>query len=332
MSAPRESRRRFDCFGASAEVIVGGRAPARRGATAARTAGPGRETTAPVAAMLAHGMLRSLHMRLTRFDPASELSQLNAAPEPVVYASRLLRRLARAVVEAGELSGGLVDATLVDELERAGYATSRAGRPGLDASDVLDGGWPARPARPRADHAWRRIVVDDEARTITRPPWLRIDSGGLGKGLAADLVAATLQGHPVFAVDCCGDVRIGGRARLPRRVLVEHPAGGDPIHELTIVDGAVATSGVTRRSWRDATGAVKHHLLDPSTGQPAWTGVVQATALAPTALEAEIRAKAALLAGPDGGRALLAEHGGVLVLDDASVEVVALARHQTVAA
>ena len=101
MSAPRESRRRFDCFGGSVEVLVGGPSPSG--------------TTAPVATLLAQGTLRSLHMRLTRFDPTSELSQLNAAPETVVYASRLLRRFAHAVVEAGERSGGLVDATLVDD-------------------------------------------------------------------------------------------------------------------------------------------------------------------------------------------------------------------------
>jgi thiamine biosynthesis lipoprotein len=302
-----ESRRRFACFGGSVEVLVGG--PSQSG------------VTAPVAALLAQGMLRGLHTRLTRFDPASELSQLNAAPQAVVYASRLLRRFARAVVEAGERSGGLVDATLVDELERAGYATSRAGLRGLRASEVLHGGLPARPARPRADQAWRRIVVDDAARTITRPPWLRLDSGGLGKGLAADLVAESLRLHPAFAVDCAGDVRIGGRARIARRVLVESPLAGEPVHELEIVDGAVATSGVTRRSWRDTTGAVKHHILDPFSGQPAWTGVLQATALAPTALQAETLAKAALLAGPDRGRGVLEEHGGVLVLDDGSFEV-----------
>ena len=63
--------------------------------------------------------------------------------------------------------------------------------------------------------------------------------------------------------------------------------------------------------------APRHHLLDPATGAPAWTGVVSATALAPTAAEAEALAKAALLAGPRAGRALLARHGGgVLVLDD----------------
>jgi FAD:protein FMN transferase len=42
---------------------------------------------------------------------------------------------------------------------------------------------------------------------------------------------------------------------------------------------------------------------------------VQATAVAPTALEAEVRAKAALLSGPAGAAAWLPD-GGVLVLDD----------------
>jgi thiamine biosynthesis lipoprotein len=107
-------------------------------------------------------------------------------------------------------------------------------------------------------------------------------------------------------------------------VLVEDPAGGAPLHELEIVDGAVATSGISRRSWRDSSGAVQHHLLDPATGRPAWTGVVQATALAPTALEAETLAKAALLAGPAAGRELLV-HGGVLLLDGGVVDVVDVA-------
>ena len=62
-------------------------------------------------------------------------------------------------------------------------------------------------------------------------------------------------------------------------------------------------------------------VLDPSTGHPAFTGVVQVTALAPTALSAEVQAKAAQLTGPDGARRWLA-HGGVVVFDDGAHEVV----------
>jgi thiamine biosynthesis lipoprotein len=82
----------------------------------------------------------------------------------------------------------------------------------------------------------------------------------------------------------------------------------------------VATSGIGRRSWIDARGRPAHHILDPATGAPAFTGVVQATAIAPTAVEAEIRAKAALLSGPRGAADWLV-HGGVLVFDDGSHRV-----------
>ncbi len=82
----------------------------------------------------------------------------------------------------------------------------------------------------------------------------------------------------------------------------------------------MATSGIGRRSWLDGRGRPAHHLLDPATGRPAYTGVVQVTALAPTALEAEIRAKAAILAGPDRAREWLPD-GGVVVYDDCTAEV-----------
>ncbi len=76
------------------------------------------------------------------------------------------------------------------------------------------------------------------------------------------------------------------------------------------------------RVWRRADGRYAHHLLDPSTGEPAWTGLVGATALAPTALEAETLSKAALLLGPDGARELLRESGGLIVHDDGETEPV----------
>ena len=88
--------------------------------------------------------------------------------------------------------------------------------------------------------------------------------------------------------------------------------------------GSPATSGTTRRPGR---------LIDPRTGEPADTGVVQATALAPSGVEAEVRAKAALLAGPRLGVVHLV-HGGVLVLADGGVVEVGApqaAAHQSAA-
>jgi thiamine biosynthesis lipoprotein len=188
-----------------------------------------------------------------------------------------------------------------------------------------------RPALPDPAACWRLVDVDERHPTVRRPPGVRIDSGGLGKGLAADLVAGSLTGRPSFAVDCAGDLRIGGTAGLPRPIDVRDPWGGDPVHRLLVTSGAVATSGITARAWLDAHGRPRHHLIDPGRGAPAWTGIVQATALAPTALLAEIRAKAALLAGPGAAAGHLPD-GGVLVLESGEVVALGAAREPAVAA
>ena len=59
-----------------------------------------------------------------------------------------------------------------------------------------------------------------------------------------------------------------------------------------------------------------HHLLDPATGRPAWTGVLSATAKAPTAALAEALAKAAVLSGPFAGCLVLSRFGGLLITYD----------------
>jgi FAD:protein FMN transferase len=297
--ATAEGVRRFPCFGAMAAVYAGG--------------GSERAFAA------AQFRLLAIHRRLSRFSADSELCLLNDDPAEAVPASPLMRRFVTAALWAAELTHGLVDATLLGELEAAGYAYS------YDPADALPpgelAGLPRRPARPSAGKRWREVRVDEASGCVVRPPGVRLDSGGIAKGLAADLVAPLFEEHASFAVDCAGDLRLGGRAGVPRAVSVDDPFGGEPLHEFQLADGGVATSGIGRRSWRGRDGSFAHHLLDPSTGLPVHTGVVQATALAPTALEAEVRAKAALLAGPETGARWL-RHGGVLVLDDGSFEVV----------
>jgi thiamine biosynthesis lipoprotein len=270
-------------------------------------------------------LLESWHRRLTRFDPASELSRLNHDPREKVEVSAIMACFVAAAIDAADRTGGLVDPTLVREIEAAGYTrdlgaaavNGRAPARGATAPAPM----PSRqPAAPNPRRRWRELCVDPATRTVARPRGLMLDSGGIAKGLFADLIAARVSQAASFAIDCCGDVRVGGRAGLPRPVLVDDPFGGDePLHEFAVRDGGVATSGIGRRTWFGPDGRPRHHLLDPSTGRPAYTGVVQATALAPTAAEAEVLAKAALLSA-DGG--WLAEHGGVLVLDDGSHEVV----------
>jgi thiamine biosynthesis lipoprotein len=285
--------------------------------------GPGMPA-AGAAAERGRRFIEEYDASLSRFRPGSELCRLNDDRRERVPASALLRRAVAAGVFAAERSGGLVDPTLVGEIERAGYVSSRSGMSGLPLRDALAEAPARRPASPNPEQRWRGFAVHEEAGAIVRPPGLRFDTGGTGKGLAADLLAASLRGYSRFVVDCGGDIRIGGAGALvdPYEVLVEHPISGERSQVLRIGSGGVATSGIDVRSWRDAEGRVAHHLLDPASGEPAWTGLVGATALGDTALEAETLSKAALLSGPERGRRLLADRGGLLVHDSGRVEPV----------
>ena len=300
----------FDAMGSHVRLLIGepgaGMAPAAE------------------AADRAIRFIEAFDAALSRFKPESELSAFNDDGRERVPASDLLRRAVAAGLEAARRSGGLVDPTMGREIEEAGYVTSRAGIAGVPLAEALAEAPARRPARPHPDRRWRSIEIDEEAGEILRPPGLRFDTGGSGKGLAADMVAEALRGYSRFVVDCGGDIRIGGADALvhPYEIFVEHPMSGDRAHVLRLGSGGVATSGINVRIWRDGSGRCAHHLLDPASGLPAWTGLIGATALGDTALEAETLSKAALLSGPEGGRRLLAERGGLIVHDSGRVELV----------
>lgn len=269
-------------------------------------------------------VLAEIDRRLSRFDESSDLSRLNADPRACVPVAPLLRAAVLAALRAASLTGGLVDPTLLGALRQSGYRQSRAHIEPPSLLRVLDAAPERRPARPDPTAQWRTVRVDNEAGVIRRPPGVELDLGGSAKGWAADLVAAQLKRHGRCAVDCGGDLRVAAGRGAPWEVHVHHPLTGEIAHTLRVRAGGVATSGIDARVWERQHGGFGHHLIDPATGTPAWTGLITVTARAPTALEAEALAKAALLSGPIGGRRLLAAwHGGVLVYDDGEVEPVA---------
>ena len=195
-----------------------------------------------------------------------------------------------------QATGGRFDPTVLDALEAAGYDRSfdqlPAGRHGTADNRPALGPAPGLAA----------IRIDTEAGTVTLPVGTRVDPGGIAKGYAADLLCADLRaGGAVGAcVNIGGDLRVSGTSPRggPWAVAVPHPHGGEAA-TLELSDGAAATSSPLQRAWH-AAGRPAHHLIDPRTGQPADTGILQATVVAGEAWRAEVAAKAAFLAGlPD---------------------------------
>lgn len=295
---PVEQRHSFACFGGACTVIVA----------------DGRAADAAAAAATARRRLEEWHRQFSRFEPGSELSRLNADPNQTVSVSPMMRRVVEAGLKGARVTDGLVDPTLLPEIKRAGYE-SHFDQDGLPLAVAL-ALVPARaPGRPRRDAGWRRVRVDRRSGTVARPPGVAIDPGGIAKGVFADELAALLAGFGAFVVDCAGDLRLGGTLGLPRDVHVASPFDESVLHTFTLSAGGIATSGIGKRSWLGPDGHPAHHLLDPGSGRPAFTGIVQVTALAPTTTEAEVLSKAALLHGPGRADRILV-NGGAIVFDD----------------
>ena len=263
---------------------------------------------------LGRDRIGELERRWSRFRPDSEISLLIAvAGEPVVVTPDTYLLVERAV-EAWRLTGGGFDPTLLDALRRAGYDRS--------FEDLVDTGEPALPPRLSVTRPGPTDIVFD-AGSIALPTGMGFDPGGIGKGLAADLVSALLidEGAAGVCVNMGGDLRVRGESPTGAgwTMAVEHPWCAAPIALVGLWDGAVATSSVLRRVWRTG-GHARHHLIDPATGEPSTSDLAFASVIAGTAWEAEVLAKAVLLRGADRAFDLLdARTAAVAVSQDGRV-------------
>lgn len=258
---------------------------------------------------LGQRMIGELEGRWSRFRADSEVSALNHhAGHPVLVSADTYDLVSKAVA-AWRATDGRFDPTVGAALAAHGYdrdfATVRATRPETQS---------ARPAPTPAG-----IQLDPAIGAITLPEDVTFDPGGIGKGLAADLAAIVLleAGARGALVNVGGDLRAIGEPPSEDGWVITIPEPADPQEELlrlSIPEGAVATSSSLRRRWQTAAGEA-HHLIDPTTGDPADTDVYSVTVVAGEAWWAEVLTKSLYLLGP-AGLAVLDNAHAVIVMAD----------------
>lgn len=258
----------------------------------------------------------SWESHLSRFRPESELNQLNQASGQWFSVSPVLWDVLCAARRLERLSDGLVTPALQGAL--AGYGYDRS-------FELLKSPSP----RPRSQRSHARLArldmeVDPTRRRVRLGPGTILDLGGVAKGWAADRALARLADYGPGLVDAAGDIAVappsGPRGSWP--VGVTDPSDPEQTIELLMLRSeAVATSGRDVHRWRQG-GDWRHHIIDPRTGEPARSEVLAATAIAPTAVEAEMAAKCALILGARQGLAWLDArpgYSGLLALEDGRV-------------
>ena len=228
----------------------------------------------------------------SRFQPGSGLSRLNKGPSDRVQVSADLAALLTRALEYARVTGGVFDPLVLGDIEALGYDRT--------FEEVSSRGHSPLPVAARARTPWTMVQVDAALGVVTRPPGARVDLGGVAKGAAADAALAELGSFPGALIDLGGDIRAHGQPDDADGwiVAVDEPAS-QPVTSLDYLklrDGGVATSSVARRRWT-RNGTTVHHIIDPRTGQPACSGVVQCTAIADSAEHADVAAKVGLILG-----------------------------------
>jgi FAD:protein FMN transferase len=267
----------------------------------------------------ARAHLQLLEARWNRFRGASELGRLHARPDHPVVVSRDTFAVIERAVEGWRLTRGRFDPTVLPPLRVAGFAR-----------DFADDSAVSRRSRgPVHPPGCAGIVLDATVSAVTLPEGVVLDLRGIGRGFAADLIASALlaAGAEGACVNLGGDLRVVGHA--PGSLDVTAPSWtidlDDPFEsgtgKLQLADGGVATSSRRRRAWRRA-GDAKHHVMEPSAGAGAHTGLAMVTVVAGETWRAEVLAKAAFVAGADAGAELVCGAGatGLFVYDDGRVD------------
>ncbi len=250
-------------------------------------------------ASAAERRVADLESRWSRFQPDSELSRLNrTAGTPVRVSAETAHVLGRAIA-AWRLTGGLFDPTVLAAMHAAGYGGS------FDTLGTSAGNraGPAQPV-PSPTPGCEGILVDSVRRTVTLPAGVGVDLGGIGKGVAADLVVAELMasGAAGAMVSLGGDVVVAGHPRPGEcwTVTIAHPLEpGTELARLQLDHGAVATSSRLKRAWVHG-GQPRHHLIDPRRGTPAAVPLVAVTAVAGAGWWAEALTKSMFVGGRIG--------------------------------
>ena len=148
-----------------------------------------------------------------------------------------------------------------------------------------------------------RLALDAETCAVTRRAAVTLDAGGFGKGEALDRVRAAERGRPgAWLVDFGGQVAVsGGGAGRVWPVAVAHPERRrEPVVELLLAEGSLATSGGSERDLVLDGGARIGHVVDPRTGRPV-RRPASVTVWRRDAFSADVLSTALYVMGPEEG-------------------------------
>ncbi len=253
---------------------------------------------------------------LSRTVDGSDIDRINKASGEATAVNEETLQVISKGIGFGDLSGGVFDITV-------GKASAL-----WDFHESLEEGGTEVPSaealKEASEHIDYKAISMDEASGTVRldDPEMMLDLGGIAKGYIADRVSEYLRGLGVTSgiVNLGGNIEvIGGKAGSLGASLEEQSDFSlgirDPLDEtgglLGIYPGrdvTIVTSGTYER-FIEVDGVKYHHILDPETGWPVDTDVLQVSVIAGAGHSADCDglSTVCLALGSDKGTELIKE-------------------------
>jgi thiamine biosynthesis lipoprotein len=257
---------------------------------------------------------------LSRFLPDSEISRVNRSAG--IRREQVGRETYDVLSSAAEFSrcfAGCFDVTIGPLVSLWHRAKECLAEP--DASSIAE-------ALSLVDH--RDLVLDPEAMTARLgKAGQSLDLGGIGKGFAADRIVGVFGEFGITSAysNLGGNVVTVGRKPdgNPWQIGIQHPRDDNRlIGAVSVIGETVVTSGDYQRTYTDSRGKRHHHILDPTTGYPASSGLVSVSIVTEASVWADPLSTIVFVAGKEKGVGFLKSHPrteAILVDTDLNVYV-----------
>jgi len=223
---------------------------------------------AKCALQAAETRIRQLERLWSVTDPESELYMLNHSGGVPVEVDRVTAKAVSFALAIADRTGGALDPTIYPVLTSWGFTTSSYQIPSQDELDTL-----------LRLIGYEKVLL--EGHEVTLPDGVQMDLGSVAKGYTADIVTSILKDHGITSalIDLGGNIQtVGYKPDGSKwRVGIKDAYGDGNIGVLMVADCAVVSSGGYERYFIGDDEQTYWHIIDPSTGKPADSGLVSAT-------------------------------------------------------
>lgn len=223
-------------------------------------------------------------------DEDSEIYQANYSSGQFVQMSADTAALVSFALEMARKTEGALEPTLYPVLRAWGFTTEQKQVPSQEELDRL---------LSLVDYS----QISLQGNRLTVPDGMELDLGAVGKGYAADLATEVLreQGIESALLSLGGNIQaVGSRPDgTDWRIGIRAPWEKENLGVFQVRDAAVVTSGGYENYFEDTQGNIYWHIIDPSTGFPAHSGLQSVTIIGTDGKTCDALSTALFVMGPE---------------------------------